>query len=77
MWSYYGSKSKIAKVYPTPKYGRIIEPFAGAAWYSVLHRPKKVLLNEKYEVIHNIWEWLINKASSELIIRWKLRFVWC
>ena len=46
MFSYYGSKNKIAKLYPLPKYDLIIEPFAGAAWYSVLHRYKNVLLNE-------------------------------
>ncbi len=68
MFSYYGSKNKIAKLYPLPKYDLIIEPFAGAAWYSVLHRDKSVLLNEKYEVIHEIWKWLINEATSELIL---------
>jgi len=69
MWSYYGSKKKkIAKLYPFPKYELIIEPFAGAAWYSVLHRDKNILLNEKYIVIYNIWNWLINRASSKLIL---------
>ena len=68
MFSYYGSKNKIAKLNPLPKYGLIIEPFAGAAWYSVLHRDKNVLLNEKYDVIYDIWNWLINEASSELIL---------
>ena len=68
MWSYYGSKSKIAKLYPPPRYNLIIEPFAGAAWYSVLHRAKKVLLNEKYAVVHGIWDWLINEASPESVL---------
>jgi site-specific DNA-adenine methylase len=71
MFSYYGSKSKIAKLYPPPQYDLIIEPFAGAAWYSVLHRHKNVLLNEKYEVIHGIWKWLINEASPDVILRHK------
>ena len=75
MFSYYGSKNKIAKLYPLPKYDLIIEPFAGAAWYSVLHRNKNVLLNEKYEVIYNIWNWLISEASSELILKHKDFFV--
>ena len=30
MFSYYGSKSKIAHLYPAPQYDRIIEPFAGS-----------------------------------------------
>jgi len=75
MWSYYGSKNKIAKLYPIPKYETVIEPFAGAAWYSVLYRHKKVLLNEKYEVIYNIWKWLINEANSELLLQHQDFFV--
>ncbi len=67
MFSYYGSKNKIAKLYPLPKYDLIIEPFAGAAWYSVLHRNRNVLLNEKNEVIYRIWNWLLTEASSELL----------
>lgn len=63
MWSYYGSKRKIANKYPAPKHKIVIEPFAGAAWYSVLHRSKDVWLNEKYDVIYGIWDWLINKAT--------------
>lgn len=35
MWSYYGTKKKIAKYYPSPQYDKIIEPFAGAAQYSL------------------------------------------
>ena len=37
MWGYYGSKSKIASMYPKPMYDKIIEPFAGTAQYSLLH----------------------------------------
>ncbi len=68
MWSYYGSKCKISKLYPKPKYDLIIEPFAGAAWYSVLYRTKNIFLNEKYKVIYDIWDWLINEAYPELIL---------
>jgi len=68
MWSYYGSKKKIAGLYPAPKRGLVIEPFAGAAWYSILHRSRKVLLNEKYPVLYEIWNWLIKEASSDLLL---------
>ena len=34
MFSYYGSKSKIVHLYPTPKFDKIIEPFAGI-WRSI------------------------------------------
>jgi hypothetical protein len=68
MWSYYGSKYKLARLYPYPKYDIIIEPFAGAAWYSVLHRNKNIILNENYSIIYDIWDWLIHEATSEIIL---------
>lgn len=70
MWSYYGSKCKLAKLYPEAKYPTIVEPFAGAAWYSVLHRHKQVILNESYDVIYAIWKWLITSAAPEEILRY-------
>lgn len=68
MFSYYGSKNKIAKLYPAPMFETVIEPFAGAAWYSLHHKKGKVFLNEKYDVIANIWEWLIKNADAETIL---------
>jgi len=70
MWSYYGSKSKIVKLYPKPKFKTIIEPFAGAAWYSVSRRRNKVILNEKFNTIYYIWKWLIREATPEQIIKY-------
>lgn len=67
MFYYYGSKSKIAKYYPKPKYDLIIEPFAGAGWYSLLHNSKNVLLNEKYETIYKIWKWVIESANEDFL----------
>lgn len=68
MFSYYGSKSKLARLYPKPRYNIIVEPFCGAAWYSSLHYNKGVLLNDLYPPIYNIWNWLINEASQDEII---------
>lgn len=68
MFSYYGSKSKIINLYPKPKYQLIIEPFAGAAWYSLLYSDNRVLLNEKYDKIFGIWNWLVNKATKQEIL---------
>lgn len=49
MWTYYGTKKKIAKYYPKPKYDKIIEPFCGAAQYSLYddNWKKDVLLIDK------------------------------
>lgn len=68
MFNYYGSKSKIIKYYPKPDHELIIEPFAGAAWYSVQYRNNDVLLNEKYDIIYNIWHWLIYYADPDIIL---------
>ena len=68
MFSYYGSKSKIAWRYPAPIFQKIIEPFAGAAWYSLLYKERNVLLNEKDPTIFALWHWLINKADPKDIL---------
>lgn len=68
MFSYYGSKSKIIKLYPKPKYDIIIEPFAGTARYALQYNDKQITLNEKYEIIYSIWKWLITKATKEEIL---------
>lgn len=58
MWGYYGSKSKIIKYYPPPKFDKVIEPFAGTAQYSLKYWEKDILLIDKYDVIIRLWEWL-------------------
>ena len=68
MWSYYGSKTDQAKHYPPPKYDKIIEPFAGAAKYSLLYWDKEIVLCEKYEVVARIWKWL-QKCSKDDILK--------
>jgi len=65
MFSYYGTKKKLAIHYPSPKYDTIIEPFCGAAMYS-LHLDnwkKNVILYDKYDKIFLAWDYLINHAT--------------
>ncbi len=69
MFSYYGSKSKLARYYPLPKHELIIEPFAGAAWYSMLHFKNQVILNEINQTIYNLWKWLVSIATKETILK--------
>lgn len=67
MFSYYGSKTSIAKLYPPPKHNLIIEPFAGAAKYSLLHWEKNVILLDKYDVIIKIWKWLQQCSEKDIL----------
>lgn len=67
MWSYYGSKTNLVHLYPRPKHGRIIEPFAGTARYSLRYFDREVLLVDKYEVIVRIWKWLQKCAPGDVL----------
>lgn len=70
MWSYYGTKKRIAKHYPEPRYNTIIEPFCGAAQYSLYgdNWKKDVWLNDKYRVVYELWKWLIFEATEKEIL---------
>lgn len=69
MWSYYGTKKKLAKYYPEPECDIIIEPFCGAAQYSLFGNnwEKQIYLIDKYQVIIDIWKYLINVTSKEIL----------
>ena len=69
MWTYYGTKKKIAKHYPTPLYDKIIEPFAGAEQYSLYGDKwkKDVLVVDKYDVITDLWKYLINATPQDIM----------
>ncbi|HDY86883.1 MAG TPA: hypothetical protein ENH82_02070 [bacterium] len=68
MFSYYGSKSKIIKYYSIPKYDTIIEPFAGSAQYSFKYWERQVILVEKFKLLYDVWNWLINEATPDYIM---------
>ena len=71
MFYYYGRKKQIARHYPAPNFDTIVEPFAGAAAYS-LHGEnwrKRVLLFEKDEKVSSIWNWLIHDATVEELLK--------
>jgi site-specific DNA-adenine methylase len=67
MFSYYGSKSKIVHLYPTPKFDKIIEPFAGSARYSLRFWQKDILLIDKYSVIVDVWNYLKNASEKDIL----------
>lgn len=66
MFYYYGRKKQIVRHYPAPNYGVIIEPFAGAAAYSLYHNSlvSRVILIEKDVKVAAIWKWLIHEATA-------------
>ena len=67
MFSYYGSKSKIVKYYPEPKYDLIIEPFCGASNYSLYYwENRDIWINDSYEVIYKIWKYLSNITLEDI-----------
>lgn len=65
-WRYYGGKFRAAPRYPAPSCDTIIEPFAGAAGYSLRYPDRKVILVEKYAVIAEIWRYLIRAPADEI-----------
>jgi hypothetical protein len=67
MWSYYGAKTNLIKYYPPPKYGKIIEPFAGTARYSLKYFDRDILLIDKYDVIIKIWKWLQSCSPNDIL----------
>jgi hypothetical protein len=68
-FGYFGSKWRLAPLYPTPKYHTIIEPFAGSAGYSLLHHhDHKVILCDSNKVVSDIWDYLIRFATPEEIV---------
>ena len=64
---FYGGKWRSAPKYPTPNHGQVIEPFAGAAGYSVRHHHLDVLLCDIDEVVCGVWDYLINVSPGEVI----------
>lgn len=67
MFSYYGSKSKLVDLYPPPKYGRIIEPFAGSARYALKYFERDVLLVDAYDVVVKIWQYLQQASEKDIL----------
>ncbi|HQU44144.1 MAG TPA: hypothetical protein PK867_15095 [Pirellulales bacterium] len=71
MFYYYGRKKQIVRHYPKPHLNTIVEPFAGAASYA-LHRDnwnKEVILVEKDDQVAAIWQWLIERATRDEILK--------
>lgn len=67
LFPFYGSKWRDAKRYPPPHNGRVIEPFAGSAGYSLYYAPERVLLLDADPIIVSVWQYLIRVKPSEVL----------
>jgi site-specific DNA-adenine methylase len=67
MFSFFGSKNTLAPYYPPPAQGRIVEPFAGSARYSLRYRDRQVWLNDADPVICDIWRYLISSTRKDIL----------
>lgn len=64
---YFGGKRRCAPLYPAPRYGKIIEPFAGAAGYSTLYADRDVTLRDASPVVCGVWDYLIHATEQEIL----------
>ncbi len=69
LFKWFGSKWLSAKHLPKPIFDSIVEPFAGGAGYSLRHATKKVILCEADQHIALLWKWLIEEATSDLVLQ--------
>ena len=66
-WNYYGGKWRSARRYPEPIYDEIVEPFAGAAGYSLRYYERQILLIDEDPVICAVWQWLIDATFDDVM----------
>jgi len=65
-FSYYGAKFRMGRHYPPPRYSTIVEPFSGAAGYSVHYWDRDVILVDLDECIAAVWEYLIETEPADI-----------
>ena len=65
-FSYYGAKFRLGRHYPAPMHDTIIEPFAGAAGYSMHWWDRDVILIDLDEHIAGVWRYLIESSLDDI-----------
>lgn len=67
-FGFYGGKWRdAAKHYPSPKYGTIVEPFAGSAGYSLRYPSLDVRLYDVDPILVGVWDFLIRASESDVL----------
>lgn len=65
---YYGGKWRAAgSLYPAPRHGLLVEPFAGSAGYALRHPHLNVALCERDPIVAAVWRYLIHVSADELL----------
>lgn len=67
LFPFYGSKWRDAKRYPAPHNGRVVEPFAGSAGYSLYWEPARVTLVDVDPIVVGVWDYLIHVSRQEVL----------
>lgn len=63
---YFGGKWRAAPHYPPPRYPAIVEPFAGAAGYSLRYPHLAVTLHDTDPAVCGVWDYLTRSTESEI-----------
>lgn len=70
MFGYFGAKHRLAHTYQPPRYGTIVEPFAGAAGYTchwlIRRKDLTAVLVEKDPAIADVWRQLLAMTPDEI-----------
>lgn len=66
-FSYFGGKFMRSRYYPPPRHATIIEPFAGAAGYSVRYYTRNVVLYDTSPYVAGVWRYLLSTPASEIL----------
>lgn len=66
-FTYFGGKYRAAPHYPKPEHNVIVEPFAGAAGYSVRYFDRDIILYEKDPVVYATWKFLIDSSRKDIL----------
>lgn len=67
MFPFYGAKFQWAGRYPQPEFATVVEPFAGAAGYSLRNYERKILLTDLDPVIAGVWDYLIRATERDIL----------
>lgn len=65
-FSFFGSKWALAKHYPAPARGTIVEPFAGSAGYALNYPDREIVLVERDPIVAGLWKWLIDVKPADI-----------